>query len=46
VIDDLGDAAGLPRLAERLRARGYEDAEIAKLAHENWLRVIRATWRS
>lgn len=40
----LGDAAGLPRLMETLQARGYDDAKLALLAHENWLRVLERTW--
>jgi membrane dipeptidase len=40
----LGDASGLPRLLEALRERGYGEAELRKLAHENWLRILRATW--
>jgi membrane dipeptidase len=41
---DLGDVSGLPGLLGFLRARGYGDAELRKLAHENWLRVLRLTW--
>jgi membrane dipeptidase len=41
---ELGDVTGLPRLAELLRERGYGAAELAKLAHGNWLRVLRETW--
>ncbi|GIV60901.1 dipeptidase [Rhodocaloribacter litoris] len=41
----LGDAAGLPRLLEALRAAGYDAAALRKLAYENWLRVLRATWK-
>jgi membrane dipeptidase len=44
VIDEIPDAAGLPKLAECLRGRGYGEPELAKLAHENWLRVVRETW--
>jgi membrane dipeptidase len=40
----IGDAAGLPALVEALRARGYDDAALRKLGHENWLRVLRLTW--
>jgi len=40
----IGDAAGLPRLMEALAARGYSDADLRKLAHGNWLRVLRETW--
>ena len=42
----LGDAAGLPRLVAKLRERGYGADELAKLAHANWLRVLRQTWRT
>ena len=45
VIEEIGDAAGLPRLADALRERGYADTDVAKFAHANWLRVLRATWR-
>jgi membrane dipeptidase len=45
VPEELGDVSGLPRLVDLLRGRGYDDAAIAKLTHENWLRVLRATWR-
>ena len=44
VPTELGDASGLQRVAEALRDRGYNDEEVAKLAHGNWLRVIRNTW--
>lgn len=43
---DLGDAAGLPRLLETLRRRGFDEPSLRKLAHENWLRVLRTTWRA
>ena len=42
---DLGDVSGLPKLLDVLRERGYDDAGLKKLAHGNWLRVLRATWR-
>jgi len=38
------DAAGLPRLFELLRARGWDEPSLKKLAHENWLRVLERTW--
>jgi len=41
---ELRDAAGLPRLAEVLRAHGLGDEAVRKLARENWLRVLRTTW--
>jgi membrane dipeptidase len=41
---DLRDAAGLPRLMDELRRRGYDDAALTQIAHGNWLRVFQATW--
>jgi membrane dipeptidase len=40
----IGDAAGLPNLLGALLERGYEEPDLRKLAHENWLRVLRETW--
>jgi membrane dipeptidase len=34
----------LPNLLGALREAGYGDEELRKLAHGNWLRVLRATW--
>jgi membrane dipeptidase len=45
VPEDITDVAGLPRLLTVLRDAGYDDASLTKLAHENWLRVLRSTWR-
>lgn len=42
---ELGDAAGLQRVVTALHDRGYAEDEIAKLAHGNWLRVLRQTWK-
>jgi membrane dipeptidase len=42
---ELGGVAGLPKLVQALRAAGYDDAAVAKLTHENWLRVLHETWR-
>lgn len=44
VPKELGDVAGLPKLLAALRDRGYDEAALHKLAHENWLRVLRETW--
>jgi membrane dipeptidase len=44
IPDAIGDATGLPRLLQALRDTGYDEASIRKLAHENWVRVLRATW--
>jgi membrane dipeptidase len=40
----LGGIAGLPRLVAALRDDGFDDAAVAKVTHENWLRVLDATW--
>ncbi|MCW2964667.1 MAG: rane dipeptidase [Actinomycetia bacterium] len=45
IPEELGGVAGLPKLVSALRDAGYDDAAIAKLTHENWLRVLAATWR-
>lgn len=39
------DASGLPNLLGALREHGYDAEALRKLAHENWLRVLRETWR-
>jgi membrane dipeptidase len=40
----LGGIAGLPGLVDALHADGFDDAAVAKITHENWLRVLDATW--
>jgi membrane dipeptidase len=42
----LTDAAALPNLMQVLENAGYNDKDLAKIAHENWLRVFRETWRN
>jgi membrane dipeptidase len=42
----IGDVAGLPNLVEALRGRGYDDPTLRKLGYENWLRVLKNTWKS
>ena len=44
VSREIGDVSGLPRLMSALRDRGYDDQALRKLAHENWVRVLRKTW--
>jgi membrane dipeptidase len=41
---ELADASGLQRVAGALRDRGYREEDVARLAHGNWLRVLRETW--
>ena len=40
----LGDVAGLPRVLDELRAAGFGEADVEKVAHGNWHRVLEATW--
>ena len=44
VPDSIGDVAGLNALREAMRAHGYNDTLMTKLAHGNWLRVLATTW--
>jgi membrane dipeptidase len=44
ISQELGDVTGLPRLMSNLEDRGYDDRALRKLAHENWVRVLRKTW--
>jgi membrane dipeptidase len=41
----IGDAAGLPRVVEALRAHGYDDDSLRRLCFGNWLRILERTWR-
>ena len=45
IPEALGGVAGLPKLVGALRDVGYDEAALAKVTHENWLRVLSATWR-
>jgi membrane dipeptidase len=44
ISQEIGDVSGLPSLMSALRDRGYDDGALRKLAHENWVRVLRKTW--
>jgi membrane dipeptidase len=44
VPEGIRDVAGLPHLLTALSDAGYDDASLRMLAHENWVRVLRATW--
>lgn len=41
----IGDAGGLQNLIAALRAHGFDEASLRKLAFENWMRVLRLTLR-
>lgn len=43
---EIGDAAGLPKLQAAMRNHGYDADLLRALSHENWLRVLEATWGS
>jgi membrane dipeptidase len=45
IPQEIGDVTGLPRLFGVLRKYGFDDDALSKLANENWLRVIRDTWK-
>ena len=40
----IGDVTGLPAMQAALRERGYDEALLRKLCHENWLTVLDRTW--
>ena len=44
IPEGIGDVAGLPILIKALFDHGYDEASIIKIAHENWLRVIKDTF--
>jgi len=41
---EVRDAAGLPKLVGALRDHGFSEEDVLKLAHGNWVRVLRETW--
>lgn len=40
----IGDVSGLPALMAALSDHGFSAADLRKLAHENWVRVLAKTW--
>lgn len=44
IPDELGDAAGLPRLLDAFRADGFTEDEVERIAWRNWRRVLGQTW--
>ncbi|MDT1064025.1 dipeptidase [Paracoccus sp. CPCC 101403] len=38
------DAADLPKLTDVLAQGGYQGADLAKITHGNWIRVLERTW--
>lgn len=45
VPNEIHDVGGIPKLLAALARRGYDQASLRKLAYENWLRVLRKTWK-
>jgi membrane dipeptidase len=45
VPNDIKDVTGLPKLFTALHTHGYDEAALRRLAYENWLRVLRLSWR-
>lgn len=43
---ELADASSYPALISALGRAGYDDATLRKITHENWLRVLRKTWKT
>jgi membrane dipeptidase len=45
IPDELGDAAGLPRLLDALAGAGFSEDEVRAIAWDNWRRVLGRAWR-
>lgn len=43
--NELNSAAALPKLVAALREKGFDEAALRKICHENWLRVLAETWQ-
>ena len=41
----IGDVSGLPNLIDALFKKGFNEAEIKRIAHANWLRIFSETWK-
>ena len=44
IPEALGDVTGLPRLLDALRADGFTEGEVERIAWGNWRRVLGASW--
>ncbi|MEO1166375.1 MAG: dipeptidase [Chloroflexota bacterium] len=42
---EIGDVTGVPNLISALQDAGYDDEALNKITHQNWLRLLRATWK-
>ena len=41
---DLKDSAGLPKLMKAFQDAGFDYDSLAKIAYQNWVRVLHKTW--
>lgn len=46
VPDDVNGVDKLPNLIDALKNAGYNDSLLKKITHENWIRVLRKTWKA
>lgn len=44
VSNEMQDVSELPKLVKSLQQAGYDGEALAKVTHENWLRVLGTTW--
>lgn len=42
---EMGDVTGLTKLVDVLRAMGFSERDLRRMGHENWIRVLRKTWK-
>ena len=45
VSDEIPDISSFPTILQALRQAGFDDRSLRLIAHENWLRVLGATWK-
>jgi membrane dipeptidase len=45
VPNAIHDVCGVPKLLDALARHGYDEPSLRKIAYENWLRLLRKTWR-
>ena len=44
IPDFIHDVSGLPRVVDAMREAGFGERLIAKITHENWVRLLQETW--
>jgi len=45
IPNEMGDVTGLLKLVQVLRDHGFSESDLRKFGYENWLRVLRSTWK-